>query len=308
VSLLSPGTEAQAEPGITITLADVVLALVILMLTTVAMKNAPGVLEISILQRLPMDGGSRNALSTLFRYVILILGVTAGFGAIGIGWNKIQWLAAALTFGLAFGLQEIVANFVSGIIILIERPIRVGDIVSVAGTEGRVTRLRMRATTILDWDRREMLVPNKEFITSSVINWTLSDPTTRMTIPVGIAYGSDTKRARELLMKVATENALVMNDPKPSAIFCGFGESSLDFRLRVFMSNRDLWPELIDKLHSQIDDAFRAEGVEIAFPQRDLHLRSAAGLRDLREDRPPFDGAPDRRAQPQDEADPHRAT
>jgi potassium efflux system protein len=154
----------------------------------------------------------------------------------------------------------------------------------VGGTEGRVTKLRMRATTILDWDRREMLVPNKEFITSTVINWTLSDPVTRVIIPVGIAYGSDTKRARDLLLEAANTDDLVLEDPMPSAIFRNFGESSLDFELRVYIGNRDLWPAVIDRLHSNIDDAFRKAKIEIAFPQRDLHLRSAEGLAELRGD------------------------
>jgi potassium efflux system protein len=264
-----------------ITLADLLLALVIFLLTLIATKNAPGVLEISILPRLPLDSGARYALSTLFRYLILFVGFSAGFGAIGIGWDTFRWLAAAAALGLGFGLQEIFANFVSGIIILIERPIRVGDVVSVGETEGRVTRLRMRATTILDWNRRELLVPNKEFITGSVVNWTLSDPITRLIVPVGIAYGSDTKLAHSLLMKVAKECELVLDEPAPSAIFRKFGDSSLEFELRVFLANRDLWPVMVDRLHTQIDDAFRAAGIEIAFPQRDLHIRSAEGLRGL---------------------------
>jgi potassium efflux system protein len=179
---------------------------------------------------------------------------------------------------LAFGLQEIFANFVSGIIILLERPVRVGDIVTVGEIEGRVTKLRMRATTIMDWNRRELLVPNKEFITGNVINWTLSDPVTRIVIPVGIAYGSDTRLAHELLLKAARDCALVLRDPAPMAVFRSFGESSLDFELRVFLANRDMWPEVTDQMHTGIDDEFRAAGIEISFPQRDLHIRSAPGL------------------------------
>ena len=207
-----------------------------MILTSVAAKNLPALLELSLLQRLPLDRGARYAVSTIVRYLILIIGVTAVSSALGIGWAKVQWLAAALTFGL----QEIFANFVSGLIILIERPIRVGDVVTVGDTEGRVTQLRMRATTIIDRDRREYLVPNKDFITNNVINWTLSDPITRVVLPVGIAYGSDTER--------------------------------------VFLNNRDLWPEVIDKLHTQIDGLFREHGVEIAFPQRDLHIRSSVSI------------------------------
>ncbi len=257
-----------------LTLADVVLALIFVLLTTIAARNLPGLLELAVLQQLPLDRGARYAVTTIVRYLIVIAGVSAVSGALGIGWEKIQWLAAALTFGLAFGLQEIFANFVSGLIILLERPVRVGDVVTVGGTEGRVTRLQMRATTVQDWDRREFLIPNKEFITGSVINWTLTDPVTRLVVPVGIAYGSDTARARSLLLKVARDNPLVLEDPAPQAIFRSFGASSLDFELRVFLGNRDLWPQVVDRLHSEVDFAFRKAGIEIAFPQRDLHLRS----------------------------------
>jgi len=273
-------SSALGLPGV-LTLADLLLALVFLALTLAIARNLPALLELALLQRLPLDGGARYAISTIIRYLVLLIGLGATSNALGIGWSEVQWLAAALTFGLAFGLQEIFANFVSGLIILLERPVRVGDIVSVGGIEGRVTQLRMRATTILDWDRREFLVPNKEFITGSVINWTLSDPVTRIVIPVGIAYGSDTKKARRLLLKIAKDHPLVVDDPPPTAIFRAFGESSLDFQLRVFFANRDLWPELTDRLHSEIDDAFRKAGIEIAFPQRDLHLRSAQGLQGL---------------------------
>lgn len=257
-----------------LTLGDLLMALIFGVLTAVAARNLPALLELAILQRLPMDGGARYAVSTITRYVILVIGVSAVSGALGVGWQHIQWLAAALTFGLAFGLQEIFANFVSGLIILVERPIRVGDIVTVAGTEGRVTQLRMRATTILDWDRKESLIPNKEFITGSIVNWTLSDPVTRVVIPVGIAYGSDTELARRLLLEVAHANELVMVEPKPVAIFKSFGDSTLDFQLRVFIESRDVWPEMVDRLHSEIDAAFRKAKVEIAFPQRDIHIRS----------------------------------
>ena len=272
-----PAGELNAANGgipATLTLADLLLASVFLVLTSVAARNLPALLELTLLQRLPIDGGARYAISTIVRYMILVFGVSLVSGALGIGWAKIQWLAAALTFGLAFGLQEIFANFVSGLIILIERPVRVGDVVSVSGIHGRVTQLRMRATTILDWDRKEMLVPNKEFITNSVVNWTLSDPKTRVIIPVGIAYGSDTRKARDILLEVAAGSRMVVEEPAPMAIFKGFGDSTLDLELRVFTDNRDLWPNLIDELHSEIDTAFRAADIEIAFPQRDLHIRS----------------------------------
>ncbi|RMF73039.1 MAG: potassium transporter KefA, partial [Planctomycetota bacterium] len=175
---------------------------------------------------------------------------------------------------LGFGLQEIFANFVSGLIILFERPVRVGDIVTVGGVEGVVTRIQIRATTIQDWDRRELLVPNREFITNQLINWTLSDPVTRLIVPVGIAYGSDTTRARELLLDIAKRCPHVLNEPEPTVVFRSFGDSALLFELRVFIPTRDCWPEVVSALHFMIDNAFRDAEIEIAFPQRDIHIRS----------------------------------
>ncbi|MEO0650818.1 MAG: mechanosensitive ion channel domain-containing protein [Planctomycetota bacterium] len=285
-AMLPPTAPAAEDDGASltdavVTLADVALAAIILLVVSIAARNIPALLEISLLQRLPMDSGSRFAVSTLVRYVILVAGASSAFGALGVGWEKVQWLAAALTFGLAFGLQEIFANFVSGIIILLERPVRIGDIVTVGNTEGTVTRLRMRATTIMDWDRRELLVPNKEFITGSIVNWTLSDPVTRIHLNVGVAYGSDTERARELLIAVARDCEYILDDPTPKAWFMGFGDSTLDLRLLCFISTRDVYFTALNQLHSETDRRFKEAGLEIAFPQRDLHLRSAPGLEGL---------------------------
>jgi len=138
-------------------------------------KNIPGLLEIVVLQKLPIDTGGRFAVTAIARYLITVVGVVVAFGAIGVGWSKVQWLVAAISVGLGFGLQEIFANFVSGLMLLFERPIRIGDVVTVGGITGTVTRIRIRATTITDWDRKELVIPNKEFITGQVVNWTLSD-------------------------------------------------------------------------------------------------------------------------------------
>ncbi|MCA8952868.1 MAG: mechanosensitive ion channel, partial [Planctomycetes bacterium] len=268
-----------------ITLWNLLLALLAVGVTFVAATNIPGLLELAVLQRLQIHAGERAAITTLVRYAIVTIGVVIAFSSVGIGWGKIQWLVAAVSLGLGFGLQEIFANFVSGIIILFERPIRVGDIVTVGGVDGYVTRIRMRATTIVDFDRKELIVPNREFVTSQVVNWTLTDPVTRLIIPVGVAYGSDTDLAHELLMKAAKDNELILTDPTPVALFRGFGDSSLDFQLWVYLPNRDVWRQVIDGLHTAIDKAFRAAGIEIAFPQRDIHVRTVGPLQRLFEER-----------------------
>ncbi len=273
--------EASESETIVLTLADVGMALILLIATVIAFRNLPGLVEIAVLQRLPLDAGSRYALSTILRYLIAIIGIVAAFGAIDIGWSNVQWLAAAFTFGLAFGLQEIFANFVSGLIILAERPIRIGDTVTVGGVSGTVARIRMRATTISDWDRKELVIPNKNFVTGDIINWTLSDPILRLTIPVGVSYGADVRLAEKVLKRVASETPNVLKDPKWHVYFRGFGDSTLNFELRVFIGHVDHLISVRHELHMRITEAFRADGIEIAFPQRDLHIRSFEGLERL---------------------------
>jgi potassium efflux system protein len=234
----------------------------------------PGLLEVGVLQHLPLQAGERYAITTTARYLLIIVAFVLAAGAIGIGWSQVQWLVAAMTVGLGFGLQEIFANFVSGLIILFERPVRIGDIVTVGDVTGTVSRIRIRATTITDWDRKELVIPNKEFVTGQVINWSLSDQVLRLVVKVGIAYGSDTRLARQTLLDVARNNARVLAEPKPKAFFMAFGDSSLEFQLRVWLKDIDDWILACNELHLAIDDAFREAGIEIAFPQRDIHIRS----------------------------------
>ena len=258
-----------------ITLGDLLFAILLLLITALVSRNLPGLLEIVLLQRLPISPAGRYAITTIAQYALVIVGVALAFGAIGIGWSKVQWLAAAITVGLGFGLQEIFANFVSGLIILFERPVRVGDVITVGGISGRVARLRIRATTIVDWDRKELIIPNKEFVTGQIVNWTLTEQTLRIVIPVGIAYGSDTKLAEETLLRVAHDDPEVLDDPAPSVVFNAFGDSSLTFLLRVFIPHIDHLIVVRHRLHRAIDDAFREAGIVIAFPQRDVHVFQA---------------------------------
>jgi len=255
------------------TLANVLLAITVFLMTIFISRNIPGLLEIAILQHLPFTPSGRYAITTITRYILVIIGLSMTFSAIGIGWSKVQWLAAAITVGLGFGLQEIFANFVSGLIILFERQIRVGDTVTVGNISGTVSRIQMRATTITDWDRKELIIPNKEFVTGQVINWSLSDTLLRMLIPIGIAYGSDTKLAYKELLAAAQSHQNVLDDPEPSVRFVAFGESSLDFELRVYIPHPDLFLETKHELHMDIDQRFRDAKIEIAFPQRDVHIR-----------------------------------
>lgn len=267
--------DAMTPPAAgTLTLGDGILALVIAWVTFAASRNVPGLLEVTVLRRLTLDAGARYAVTAVSKYIITVIGVVVAFGQLGIGWSQVQWLVAAVSVGLGFGLQEIFANFVSGLVLLFERPIRIGDIVSVGDVTGKVSRIRIRATTITDWDLRELVVPNKEFITGRVMNWTLSDTVSRMTIQVGVAYGTDPELTKQTLLKVAAAHPLVLKEPPPHALFDAFGDSTLNFTLRVYMASRDSYLELRHDLHKGIDAAFREAGIEIAFPQRDLHIRS----------------------------------
>ncbi|MBX9788064.1 MAG: mechanosensitive ion channel [Pirellulales bacterium] len=256
-----------------ITLANVLLAAVVVMMTVLATRNLPGLLEITLLQRLPFEAAGRYAITTISRYAITVAGCVTAFSLVGIGWSKVQWLAAAITVGLGFGLQEIFANFVSGLIILFERPIRVGDTITVGATSGTVSRIRIRATTILDGDRKELIVPNKEFITGQVINWTLTDEIVRLQIPIRIAYGSDTELVERLILRATAEHPLVLRDPAPSALLEDFGDQTLNFYCRVYLASVSHMGRVRHELLAAINKSFSAAGIEIANPAQDVRLR-----------------------------------
>jgi len=272
------GSEGAAVQVMTrieaVTLGHLLFSVMVFSVAVLASRNLPGLLELAVLQRLPMDHGGRNATTTLCRYVFILAGCIIGCNTIGIRWDSVQWLVAALTVGLGFGLQEIFANFVSGLIILFERPVRIGDVVTIDNVTGSVSRIQIRATTITDWDRKEYIVPNKEFVTGKLLNWTLSDKTNRIVVKIGVAYGTDTENALEMLQQIADEHPLILRDPPPVVSFEGFGESSLDLVLRCFLANLDNRLKVITQLHVMIDRRFKEAGVEIAFPQRDVHVRS----------------------------------
>jgi potassium efflux system protein len=269
---------AGQETPLPITLADIGLALLVAVVTILATKQFPSLLEMVLLQRLKMTAGGRYAAKTLARYAIATGGTILAIGMLGGRWGQIQWLVAALSLGIGFGLQEIVANFISGIIILFEQPIRVGDMVTVGDSVGVVTRIQIRATTILTRDRKELLVPNKEFITGRLLNWSLSDQVTRVVIPVGVAYGSDVKKALHLVTEAAEENEYVIPEPAPFVAFEGFGDNSLALTLRCFIESVDYRILVISMLHEAINRKLNEAGIVIAFPQRDLHFDSEQPL------------------------------
>ncbi len=261
------------DHSVSTTLTDLLVAMLICVATLMVGKRLPGVLQVAFMEHLPIENGGRQAIAIIIRYVATVAGLLIACNVIRLSWSSVQWLAAAMTVGLGFGLQEIFANLVSGLIILVERPIRVGDIVSVGDVTGTVTRMQMRATTVTDYDRRELIVPNKKFITDNVINWTLSDPISRVVLPVGLAYGTDVNKVREILLRIASQCPFVLDEPGPNTLFKGFGDSTLNVQLMVFIPQRSVYIDVVNELNNAIAREFSRSGIEIAFPQLDLHVK-----------------------------------
>jgi potassium efflux system protein len=235
--------------------------------------NIKGVLEVGLFQRIGLDVGARYAAVTVAGYVIAGAGLVFGFAQLGLDWSKLQWIIAAFGVGLGFGLQEVLANFVSGLIILFERPIRVGDTVTIGDLSGTVSDIRIRATTITDFDNREVLLPNKTIITENVSNWTLHNDVTRIVLPIGVAYGSDVERVRELLIAVARAHPDVLDAPSPTVFFMTHADSALEFEVRVFVASILKRFPVRHDLNAAINRTLREHGIEIPFPQRDVHLK-----------------------------------
>ena len=268
---------AIIDTKIPITLWNLVQSAVILILTYIAAKNLPGFLEVFVLNRAGIDAGTRYAVRTILGYVIIAVGIVIGFDRLGLQWSQLRWIVTGLSVGIGFGLQKIIANFISGLIILFERPIRIGDYVTIGEQSGTVSRIKIRATTLSDLDNREILIPNEALISERVTNWTLSNSVTRLIIPVGIAYGSDTDKARDIMLDALKANPKVLDTPAPNVLFTGFGDSSLDFQLRVFLSNfEDRWP-VTHTIHTEVNKALEGAGISIPFPQTDLHIVSQNG-------------------------------
>ncbi|MBF0308219.1 MAG: mechanosensitive ion channel [Magnetococcales bacterium] len=257
-----------------VTLADLLGFVLVLMTMFWLLKHLPRLFELIFFSRMSVDAGVRYAVVTMSRYLVFLAGILFALTFLHLDLAQFGWLVAAISVGIGFGLQEIVANFVSGIILLVERPIRVGDTITVGATYGRVTRIKIRATTVLNSDNQELLVPNRDLITREVTNWTLANTTLRVVIPIGVAYGSDPVLVRTLLLTIAREQTDVLKEPPPEAYFLRHAASSLDFELRVFLGNPSLRWVMTDRLNTAINRRFREEGIEIPFPQQDLHLRS----------------------------------
>jgi potassium-dependent mechanosensitive channel len=254
-----------------VTLGDVTEAGFIILFGALAWRYMSALFAVTIFPRMPDDPGVRFAVVTLCRYAVLGLTTITALGAVHLDLAKIGFVLAALGVGLGFGLQEIVSNFVCGIILLLERPIRIGDVVTVAGTTGKVDRINIRATTIINSDNQSMIVPNREFITGNLVNWTLKDKILRVPIKLSVAYGTDPERVVNLLLTIAREDRDVLLDPAPSAGLEGFGESALLFGLYAFVPDPNLAGGVRHRLCAEIQRRFSDQGIVIPFPTHELH-------------------------------------
>lgn len=265
------------EAGIvmeSITLLNLLTAILIIVVMVVLIRNLSGLLEALIFSHFKLSQGTPYTITTLLTYLIIALGAIFAFGTLGVSWSKLQWLLTALSVGLGFGMQEIFANFVSGIIILFERPMRIGDTITIGAYSGTVSKIRIRATTLVDFDGKEVIVPNKAFVTERLVNWALSSTATRIIVQVGVAYGSDVELVKRLLLQVAEENPKVLKDPQPRAYFLTFGASTLDHELRAYVNDLSDRNPTIDALNTRIHQLFNEHNIDIAFNQLDVYIKN----------------------------------
>lgn len=268
---------STTEAGVvteTISLFNLIVALIIVVITYILVRNIQGILEVLIFSRVKLSPGTPYTITKLLTYILVAVGGAWAFSTLGMSWSKLQWLFAALSVGLGFGMQEIFANFVSGIILLFERPIRVGDTVTINGVTGTVAKIRIRAITMIDPDRKEVIVPNKSFVTGQVINWALSNTVTRLVVSVGVAYGSDLDLVKRLLLQAAHEQPSVLKDPEPRALFLTFGASTLDHELRVYVGQVSERNDTLDALNRRVNELFAENNIDIAFNQLDIFIKN----------------------------------
>ena len=260
-----------------ISLGDFIGAVVIIAITFVLAGNLPGLLEVLVLSKLNLAQGSAYATTTLLSYAIAGIGFVTTLSTLGVSWDKLQWLVAALSVGLGFGMQEIFANFISGIMILFERPVRIGDTITIGNLSGTVSKIRIRATTITDFDRKDIIVPNKTFITGQLINWSLTDTITRVTLKLGVDYGSDLDLVRTLLLQAARDNPRVLKEPEPIVYFLNFGESTLDHELRMHVRDLGDRNPVLDEINRFINREFKKQKINISFRQMEVYLKNLHG-------------------------------
>mgnify|MGYP000495251229 FL=1 len=258
-----------------VTIGSILLLLILFASVIIIERIVQKQLIRRFLSRTKLQSSLQFGLSRIIGYTLIAVGFYVAFQLVGVDLSSLAIIAVSLGVGVGFGLQNIINNFVSGIIILAERPISIGDRIEVAGVAGRVTKMQLRSTTVVTNDNITMIVPNADFISNTVTNWSHGDPKVRIRVPVGVAYGSDLKLLQQLLLEAAGEHPKALRDPSPVVLFTEFGDSSLNFELGVWTQEMTATPiHFTSEMNFIIEQKLRENDIEIPFPQRDLHVRS----------------------------------
>ncbi|MGL4855917.1 mechanosensitive ion channel domain-containing protein, partial [Plesiomonas sp.] len=257
-----------------ITLGSLLFAGLSLMITAKIIRNLPALMELALLQHLDLTPGTGYAITTLTKYSIIILGIMITASMIGVDWGKLQWLVAALGVGLGFGLQEIFANFISGLIILFEKPIRIGDTVTIRDLTGTITKINTRATTIVDWDRKEIIVPNKAFITEQFINWSLSDPITRIVLRIPAPSDADSELVSRLIEQAARHTTNALETPAPEVYLVDLQQGIPLYEIRLYAAEMGHRMPIRNELHKNVLALFRAHQLELPYPPSQIRVET----------------------------------
>jgi small-conductance mechanosensitive channel len=256
-----------------ITVLNLIMFVLVISVFAIISRIVRKIVRSQIFPRVAIEEGTQYTLLRVTHYLVIIVGAVVAFQFIGIDLTGLAVIFGLLSVGIGFGLQNVTSNFVAGLILLFERPIKVGDRITVGNTEGDVAEINIRSTTIRSLNNIAIIVPNSEFVSSTVINWTYGDQRVRLEIDVGVSYHSDLEKVFRCLREVAEEHGEVLRDPKPEVLHTGFGDSSWNMRLRAWISNPKTHPQVRSALNCAIVRKFRENGIEIPFPQRDLHVR-----------------------------------
>ena len=261
---------------ISITLGSILLFVLSVYVAFWVARTVRVILRDEVLPNMDLPRGVGNSISSLSYYALVLIGLLVALAAAGFETSQFALIFGALGIGIGLGLQNVVNNFVSGLILMFERPIQPGDVVEVSGTSGKVRSIGMRATTLTTFEGADVVVPNGTLLSEKLINWTLSDMNRRIDVEVGVAYGSDPRRVLALLREVALGTPGITPEPAPAIVFKGFGANSLDFGIRAWTNDFGDWVTIRTEMTARVCEAFAQEGIEIPFPQHDVHLRSVA--------------------------------
>ncbi len=277
---------AWLNKGITIgkakiTILNVCYVIIFLLLIGYISKIIRKALQDEVLPRTRLDIGARASLVNVVVYSLWVLAIYTGINILGINLSSLAFMAGALGIGIGFGLQNIVNNFISGIILLFDPSIQVGDMVQIGEDWGTVNRINIRTTIVQTFDNASLIIPNSQMLSNKVTNWSFKDPKVRRQVDVGVAYGSDVQLVRKILLEIVGDMPEIMNDPAPRVDFSDFADSALIFRIRFWITSPEFWLTAPTELRFRIDEEFKKHGIEIAFPQQDIHIRSASGLQEI---------------------------